>query len=77
MRPETGPMQFDQDWTGVFIRGDDAKAFATALQQIRGETGPNSLRREFLGELLNLLESPVDGPGIQYLKAFPECVNRL
>lgn len=23
-RPETGPMKFGDDWTGVFIRGDNA-----------------------------------------------------
>jgi hypothetical protein len=23
-RPETGPMQFGDDWPGVFIRGDNA-----------------------------------------------------
>lgn len=23
-RPETGPMQFEGDWPGIFIRGDEA-----------------------------------------------------
>ena len=30
-RPETGPMQFGDDWPGVFIRGDNALFFAVAV----------------------------------------------
>jgi hypothetical protein len=30
-RVESGPLQFADDWPGVFIRGDDAAAFAGAL----------------------------------------------
>lgn len=30
-RPGTGPMQFEKDWRGVFIRGDDALSAASAL----------------------------------------------
>lgn len=32
-RPETGPMQFGEDWPGVFIRGDNALFYAKALQE--------------------------------------------
>lgn len=32
-RPETGPMQFGDDWPGVFIRGDDALATVLSLQR--------------------------------------------
>lgn len=31
-RVETGPIQFGDDWPGVFIRGDNALYFATALR---------------------------------------------
>jgi len=31
-RPETGPMQFGDDWPGVFIRGDNAIMFELYLQ---------------------------------------------
>lgn len=31
MRPETGVMQFEDDWPGVFIRGDNAIAIALHL----------------------------------------------
>lgn len=33
-RPETGSMQFGDDWPGVFIRGDNAAGYALALQDI-------------------------------------------
>jgi hypothetical protein len=32
-RPGTGPMQFGDDWPGVFIRGDDAIGYALALRR--------------------------------------------
>jgi hypothetical protein len=32
-RPETGPMQFGNDWPGVFIRGDHALAAAAHLER--------------------------------------------
>ncbi len=31
-RVETGPVQFGKDWPGVFIRGDNAFMFASALR---------------------------------------------
>ena len=31
-RAETGVMQFDNDWPGVFIRGDNALMYAIALR---------------------------------------------
>jgi hypothetical protein len=33
-RPETGPMKFGDDWTGVFIRGDNAAGYVTALRAL-------------------------------------------
>ncbi len=30
-RPETGPMQFGDDWPGLFIRGDNAFGYSLAL----------------------------------------------
>lgn len=38
-RVETGPTQFGEDWPGVFIRGDNAFAYAMALEMIFGEHG--------------------------------------
>jgi hypothetical protein len=33
-RAETGPMQFGDDWPGIFIRGDLAVAYAIALRSV-------------------------------------------
>ncbi len=32
-RVETGPIQFGDDWPGVFIRGDNALQYAMVLEQ--------------------------------------------
>jgi hypothetical protein len=32
LRPETGPMCFEGDWRGVFIRGDNAFGYITVLK---------------------------------------------
>jgi hypothetical protein len=32
-RPETGPMLFGDDWPGVFVRGDDALGYASAVRR--------------------------------------------
>jgi hypothetical protein len=33
-RIETGPVQFEEDWPGLYIRGDNAYAFAGALDTL-------------------------------------------
>lgn len=33
-RVETGPLQIDDDWPGVFIRGDQSLNFANTLRKI-------------------------------------------
>jgi hypothetical protein len=33
-RVETGPLQFEGDWPGVFIRGDNALHFAMVLEMV-------------------------------------------
>jgi hypothetical protein len=33
-RAETGVMQFEDDWPGVFIRGDEALGYSLSLRQI-------------------------------------------
>ena len=80
-RPETGPMKFDKDWSGVFIRGDNAGYYADCLLQIKQKLDPRRhdilsvaalesliqiLTREF-GEHLNLPN--------QELKEFKECLK--
>lgn len=33
-RVETGPIQFEDDWPGVFIRGDNAAGFSMSLSNM-------------------------------------------
>lgn len=43
-RVETGVVQFDNDWPGVFIRGDNAAYYSMALDRLlSGEIDPVSL----------------------------------
>lgn len=65
-RLETGVMQYGDDWPGVFIRGDDAAAFALAVRYAL-ETmpaDPPHVQRQYLEDLRELLEScEAEGPG--------------
>jgi len=59
-------MQFGDDWPGVFIRGDEALAFAEALKQGRG------------ADLIQLLQSCSclhQEIAIQSLKPWDECLE--
>jgi hypothetical protein len=67
MRARTGKIQFENDWPGVFIRGDDALSYARAIHKLLAAGMPHdlsddemnkwSLCREALLELAELLES--------------------
>lgn len=52
-RLETGPHQFGNDWAGVFIRGDDALAWAGLLEAKipENERGPNSVWTRLISTL--------------------------
>jgi len=74
-RPETGPMQFDDDWRGIFIRGDNAMHFINELNVIRitenlSEHSENRLKwiQEELGRSNHHLKDKV-----QMMKPFKEC----
>jgi hypothetical protein len=58
-RVETGAVQFgEQDWPGVFIRGDNAFHFAIHLRNIlENEGGPATMSRIVVQGLLDLLDS--------------------
>lgn len=61
-RPETGPMQFGEDWPGVFIRGDHAMHYASHLRMlldgtIKPEEVKNFSNAVGLHGLLDLLTS--------------------
>lgn len=51
-RPETGPMQFGEDWPGIFIRGDNAAHYAYCL-----DNPEQPMSKAFLKEFAKLLRS--------------------
>lgn len=60
-RVESGPVQFGDDWPGVFIRGDDAAAYAFELQRML-DAGPSHLDAAALTTLRNALSAAIVGP---------------
>lgn len=58
-RIETGPLMVNDDWTGLFIRGDDCFAFKLALEAIltQREDRIDKLHVGTLNSLLELLAS--------------------
>ncbi len=82
-RPETGTMQFGQDWPGIFIRGDNAFFHALALKQVLEAVDVEASGMAFIYkadcvELVKLLEScnvnhdPPPTP--QKLVRFEDCL---
>lgn len=68
-RPETGPMRFEGDWTGVFIRGDNSlmgylPAVASAISKLEachpGDVSVALTVMQLQG-LQNLLNSCAEG----------------
>ena len=57
-RPETGPMQFGDDWPGVFMRGDNALADANMLAEVlRRGVGDDFIARAVIEGLISTLRS--------------------
>jgi len=76
-RPETGPMKFGDDWAGVFIRGDEAYAFAAAIKKAISIIDEKNGKQQFLIEALeglidtlNPQNTPVD------LRSFENCLYK-
>lgn len=69
-RVETGIVQFDDDWPGFFLRGDDAFALAQLLKQAR-TTFPRTaaaqrLNDELKGWAERLDEVAADEPAVRF-----------
>lgn len=81
LRPETGPMRFGEDWTGVFLRGDHAGPMAMILTSLldaveRGEK-PGTFDVRCLRQLARSLNDSNERgslEGLQLLRPFEECV---
>jgi len=89
-RPETGAMQFADDWSGVFLRGDDALYYGMALKSLLEATAESGkfgdvIARMSLSSLVDILLSCEHPPATigqtsefapQQLKAFSECLPK-
>lgn len=82
-RCETGPVKFNNDWTGLFLRGDCCFAYAQALRIYLDPTQDGDTRlfaRIQLESLMRLLGSTnenthADEETVTCLKPFSECVS--
>lgn len=56
-RVETGPVQFNDDWPGVFIRGDNAACYAMMLEMyLLGDGAKDPVATATMNSLLRLLQ---------------------
>ena len=55
-RAETGILEFEGDWPGVFIRGDNAAGFAMSLQMVLTQSTADPMSKMIVEGLLHLLE---------------------
>lgn len=55
-RVESGPVQFGDDWPGLFLRGDSCFAYALALKAERSNNG-DAFSRAGIDGLITALES--------------------
>jgi hypothetical protein len=81
MRAETGPMEFADDWTGVFVRGDNALGdsfhIAAALEILDASESPGAaLSANAIRGMMELLAGARQGarPDVQKLRVFSDCV---
>lgn len=76
MRAETGPMRFGDDWSGVFVRGDDCAGCLVYLQTVlMGNTSLSAMDRMYLNAVVGILSGsrePVED--VQQMKPIEECV---
>jgi hypothetical protein len=84
MRAETGPMEFEDDWRGVFIRGDNALLrYIPMLKSLRDklehdDTFQGAMDILCLDDLIGVLASAnhhQDNKDVQKMKRFENCVK--
>jgi hypothetical protein len=65
-RLETGPLKLNpNDWTGIFIRGDNAVGFALSLSNYL-EDPNNTFAEADIEDLVKLLFSCQEGPDVKH-----------
>lgn len=78
-------MRFAGDWCGVFIRGDHAFFFASALESVlNSQHGANDLNRITerapllgLADTLRACDERGDVEGVQEMRSFDDAARRL
>lgn len=73
-RAETGPVQFGDDWPGMFIRGKHAFFYLKVCEAL---SASNTIAAKGLEQLKELLGECIQGSNIpvKKLKEFKECVE--
>jgi hypothetical protein len=56
-RPETGVMQFEQDWPGVFLRGDEALGLGVTIERVLTQAANAGIDCGAGGRLIKILRS--------------------
>ena len=81
-RPDTGPMAFGEDWTGIFLRGDEACYFAFQLGIIlEMNLDIEPIAKKYIEGLQKVLSACNEKDGnfnkkdIQLLKPWKECIK--
>lgn len=79
-RVETGPMRFGEDWTGIYIRGDNAMCMAQDLKMLdhyiaNGIIAPAHFR-DTIQRMADLLDScsMLRGPNSVNMKPYDEAL---
>lgn len=79
MRAETGPMEFKNDWRGVFIRGDNALLiYVPLLKRLMERLNTNEVVDNInlggLIEILSLADQDRD-TNVQKMELFQDCIE--
>lgn len=73
-RPETGAMRFEGDWRGVFIRGDNATAYAVYLRMFGSMQPQHKAMFDGLIQLLESSDERKENVSTQLMRPFDECL---
>ena len=73
MRPETGSMEFEDDWPGVWIRGDQAMYWGLLLENMKTGDGWGDTQIASLSKLL--LSCNAENPAQTRVKPFAMCAR--
>ena len=84
MRPENGPMQFGNDWTGTYLRGDSSLHLSMEIklliEELREKGCEEAIRLANVESFANILgkcrSQPKESTGhIQLMKDYKDCLE--